>query len=61
MAGGQTVKLTVEEYTALGIDKAIEAITAHIQTQSLDKPRTLERHRNVPGHFSFAVGQVSPG
>jgi integrase/recombinase XerD len=57
VAGGQTVKLTIEENTALGIDKAIELYTAHIQTHSSDKPRTLERYRNVLDHFSRLLGK----
>ena len=57
VAGGQPVKLTVEENTALSIDQAIELYTAHIQTHSPDKPRTLERYRNVLAHFSRILGK----
>lgn len=52
VAGGQPLKLTVEENSALSIERAIELYTAHIQTHSPDKPRTLERYRNVLVHFS---------
>ncbi len=57
IAGGQPLKLTVEENNALSIDKAIELYTIHIQTHSPDKPRTLERYRNVLAHFDRILGK----
>ena len=58
MGGARAVAPRLEaDEAATRIPEAIDLFTAHIETHSPAKPRTLERYKEVLGHFERLLGK----
>lgn len=56
IAAGLRLAVTSEEVPLTRIADAIDHFTSHIKTHSPAKPRTLERYKEVLGHFERLLG-----
>src|SRR6185436_14978774 len=50
-------QLATEDSSFTRISDAIEFFTTHTQTHSPSKPRTLERYKEILGHFERLLGK----